>query len=134
MTLDDIAASLPNGFHDAVLKTVSLDFVNCEAKLRLSVWIGEPGANTDAERELYRNAEVCLEGLVYWISEPPRTKDYLHKGALVFDMGALETLAEPPSSPPPEAPADSFTNWLFVRDWNAFVFVAARDSRLSWLD
>jgi hypothetical protein len=66
VTLSELAASLPNGLHDANLGTVSLDFLTREARLELDIWIGD-----EAEMEAYRRAEIKLSGLHYWVSEPP---------------------------------------------------------------
>jgi hypothetical protein len=40
MTLDELAVSLPNGFHDAELKTLALDYERREARLVLDLWSG----------------------------------------------------------------------------------------------
>lgn len=51
MTLEDIAAELPNGFHDAFLRRLTLDYADRRATLALNVWVGDVAAMTAAERE-----------------------------------------------------------------------------------
>jgi hypothetical protein len=98
MTLDDLAASLPNGFHDAKLKAVSIDYVNRRASLDLHIWIGDLDAAADSEREKYRPAQVKLSGLIFWVSEPPCAGYPYDIGReLRIDVGTIQT----PSTPRP---------------------------------
>jgi hypothetical protein len=133
MTLDDLAASLPNGFHDSKLKAVSIDYVNRSASLELDIWICELEAASDSEREKYRPGQVRLSGLIFWVCEPPGIGYPYDIGRrLRIDVGAIQTLATPPSMPLPSAPVECFTNWIFVAEWNAFIYLAARDAQLTW--
>ena len=69
MTFDDLAISLPNGFHDAELKSIMIDYTRREARLILDIWVADDVSME--EREAYRPAEVTLSGLLFWVSEPP---------------------------------------------------------------
>lgn len=128
MTLDEMAASLPNGLHDAELATVAIDFTRGEVRLTLDIWIGD-----DEETEAYRQAEVTLCGLVYWVSEAPDAR-YLYgdTDAVRIDVGPLTQLDAAKRAKLPPAPADAFSNYIFVADWNAFIYVAARSAALQW--
>ena len=44
MTLDELARTLPNGFHDAALHSLALDFNLRTAELLLEIWVGDPHA------------------------------------------------------------------------------------------
>ena len=33
----------------------------------------------------------------------------------------------------PSIPDNAFVNWIFVSDWNAFIYVAAQEATLKWL-
>ena len=129
MTLDELALSLPNGFHDAELEVVTIDCTKREARLTLDVWIGD-----DDEREAYRRAELTLTGLLYWVSEPAASGDpYGVPGAVTIDVGPLEQLHSANCPKLPQTPASAFSNWVFVNDWNAFIYVAAENSSLKWI-
>jgi hypothetical protein len=132
MTPDEIAASLPNGFHDAELKSLAIDYVKREARLILDMWIGE--MQPEEERETYRLAEFTLSDLLFWVTEPPHP-DYPFKeaGAQRIDMGALETLPQRDAVKLPPLPQEYFGNWIFVVSWNAFIYFAAKNSELKWL-
>ena len=128
MTLDELAASLPNGLHDAELAAVALDFTKREAQLSLDIWIGD-----DEEREAYRRAEIMLSGLAYWVSEPPDPRyPYGEPEALRIDAGPSTKLSESERSKLPPIPVDAFSNYIFVVDWNAFIYLAAQSAVLKW--
>ena len=40
MTLREVAASLPNGFHDAYIKGIHTDYVTGTASFDLEIWVG----------------------------------------------------------------------------------------------
>ncbi len=128
MTLDGLAASLPNGFHDAELMTIAIDFIKREVRLTLDIWIGD-----DKEREAYRQAEVTLSGLIFWVSEAPDSRyPYGEPRSLRIDAGSLTELHPEKRPTLPSIPQSAFSNWLFVVDWNAFIYVAAEDACLKW--
>ncbi|BGE87540.1 hypothetical protein Ms3S1_39760 [Methylosinus sp. 3S-1] len=134
MTLSDLALSLPNGLHDAKLKVVTVDYVSREAKLLLDIWMGDIDAVSEAEREKYKQAEITLTGVIFWVCEPPCAGyPFFANGWLTIDLGAIKSLAKPPSTVLPPVPANAFVNWIFVQDWNAFIYVAAGDAKLKWL-
>ena len=62
MTFQQIADSLPNGFHDAELQRFEMDYVHRKLRFDLEVWIGD--MNSTQARELYRPARVTLELVV----------------------------------------------------------------------
>jgi hypothetical protein len=110
MTPDGLADSIPNGFHDAELIAVTIDYAKSEARLVLDVWIAEH-LDTADEREAYRLAEVNLYGLIFWISEPPdASSSYRKGGGHRIDIGPMETLEKknlvrlPREFAPPDAP------------------------------
>ena len=51
MTLEKIERHLPNGFHDAVLRRLAINYVDGTATFHLSVSAGDPDAKSEPERE-----------------------------------------------------------------------------------
>jgi len=132
MTLDELAASLPNGFHDAELKTLAIDYEKREVRLVLDLWVGDMGQDP-VNRESYRLCEVLLSGLRYWIVEPPDPRySYWQAGAPRIDAGPVERLETKTTHLPP-TPPDVFVNWIYSPDSNSFAYVAAEQARLTWL-
>lgn len=129
-TLVEIAQSLPNGFHDARVRTCDLDFVARTLTLNLDIWVAEDVADS-LERERYRPARLRIVGLAFCQMEAPdATCGFDEPGPLVVDLCEPEAghrLAEAIS---PKA----FLSRFFVSKWNAFIHVAADSAELEWLD
>ena len=129
MTLDELDGLLPNGLHDAYLQTVAINFTDRTVRLDLDIWVGD-----DEEREAYRRAQVTLSGVLFWVSEPPEPlSPFLSPGPLWIDAGPLTDKIPKKQSSLPPVPQGVFVNWIFVRDWNAFIYVAAEEASLTWL-
>jgi len=131
-TLDDLSANLPNGFHDAKLKRLLIDYAKREARFIADIWVGDISTE---QREAYRLAEITLSGLLFWVSEPPATNQASDTaGGERIDIGSLSELKEKPSLNLPLVPDSAFVNWVFITEWNAFFYVAAQDAALKWLN
>ncbi len=124
MTLDDIALELPNGFHDALLRTLTIDYVSHRATLALRVWVGDAHAATEAEREAYRPATLTVSGLAWCIVESPEPVTDGTGDGLWIDAGPVSNLKDKPALP--TVPDGAFAWWIFVRQWNAFMYIAGR--------
>jgi hypothetical protein len=130
MTLDDLYASLPNGFHDANFLRLTIDYQKAEAQLVLDVWVAE--SLDDDEREAYRLAELTLSGLLYWIAEPPNDGGPLDNVLEErIDMGPLSAVEKARNFP--ALPHGAFANYIFLVYSNTFIYVAARDAALQWI-
>ena len=128
MTLAEISSSLPNGFHDAKLMTLDVDFSARVLNLRLAIWVGDMAVPTTRER--YRPAQVYVSGLQFMVIEPPDSRYPFLKGPLTVDlMDADASLAVLGSLTP-----ESFAARLYVGQWNAFIHIGALDARLTWVD
>ncbi len=135
MTLEELADTLPNGLHDAQVSSVSIDYVRREARLIIDLWVGVPSEEEEV-RDAYREGELKLSGLVYWIIEPPDVSyPFGESKQLWVDAGSLGSASFKPSVKLPEPlPSGAFASWIFVQDWNSFMFVAAMDVSLEWND
>lgn len=132
MTLDELAVSLPNGFHDAIVYTIAIDYLRHQARFDLDIWVGNLDANDSEQREAYKRAELTLSGLEFWATEPPDASYPYRQDCLTIDIGPMHALAAPVSSKLPPIPPDAFANWIFVSEWNAFIYLAAKDAQLAW--
>jgi len=127
MTLDELAISLPNGLHDAELHKFTIDYATRSVQLVLKLWVGRP-----EQMEVYRPAIINLTGLHFWIVEPP-DPDYPGDDAwLVIDVGEVSTLESKPSIRLPDVPQTAFVNWIYVRQWNSFMYVGAETVDHRW--
>jgi len=134
-SLREIDDDLPNGFHDALLEAVTVSFASNSAELDLRLFVGDPAAATEEEREAYKRAKLRLSELVYFVVDPPAPGHECRKGnALRIDAGDA-TNESAPTAPKPQSvlPTDAFAYWFFVDQWNSFIHVAARSASLQWV-
>jgi hypothetical protein len=98
----------------------------------MRVWVG--GFDTP-DIELYRTAVVTLSGLQFCVMEPPDTRyPYSKSTALTIDTGTVGSLKTPPRTDLPVATPDgTFTDWIFVYEWNSFIYVSAIEASLVWM-
>lgn len=127
MTLNELAISLPNGLHDAELHKCTINYATRSVELVLKLWVGRP-----EQIEAYRPAIINLSGLHFWIVEPPNSAHKGDEAWLVIDSGDISTLKSTPAISLPEVPKTAFVNWIYVRQWNAFMYVAAETADHRW--
>ena len=131
MNIDELEAGLPNGLHDALLRTLSTDGGEGRAELILDVWLGDLHSSVTAERERYRPARLELLGLAYLVLDD-RDPRY---AAIDGDPLRIDVCA---ADDDPErsrlVPSGGFAGRFFVTEWNAFILFAALDVRLTWME
>ena len=135
MTILELERSLPNGFHDAHIHRLSVDYVNREAAITFDVLVGIPEGKNEFEREAYRKCLLKLTGLEYFIIDPPDPTYQFNKPATLWvDASPLETAKLKSSVKLPSLQAqNAFAYLFFVQDWNSSLYVAATDASLEWL-
>jgi len=128
MTPADITAALPNGFHDAILQELRLDFARAEAVLTFDFLTGVPEAATEEGREARRSGVLRLTGLTGSAIEPSdATRRIAPRGGVMVD-GDFGVLPESPEPPP-----DGLIRlWLFISSWNARMAFTASGVVLEW--
>lgn len=78
MTMEEIAESLPNGFHDSSIVGVRLDYVQRTAEIDIELWLSSPG---EADQEKYRRATLFISELIYFVIEAPGQPNTSHREA-----------------------------------------------------
>jgi hypothetical protein len=71
VNIDELEAELPNGLHDALLRTFSADLAERRAEFILDIWLGDLDSSQTSERERYRPARLELLGLAYLVADDP---------------------------------------------------------------
>jgi hypothetical protein len=131
MNLDTLEAELPNGLHDARLRTYSSDPAERKAEFVLDVWLGDLHSTATSERERRRAARLELLGLAYLVIDDLDPRYPVTTGAPVqIDSCAADDNEELAR----QVPEGGFAGRFFVTEWNAFIHFAAVEARLSWLD
>ena len=133
MTFEELESDLPNGFHDAELHEIRIDYVRGYAILRMAFDFGNPDG---AKQEDYRTGEMRVLGLYFCVIDPPDPNyGYVPHGVALNVSGdpakpdtfpALQGLSR---TLPPGVSCYRF----FVHEWNSFINIAAKDVQISWI-
>lgn len=130
MTLSELAEGLPWGLHDAYLEALSIDWPRATASLTMRLMISE-------RQDHERRARIDLAGLVFCSVEAPEIapeRGYTPTPADGLWLSNGEGSARGAEAVLPAIPEGCFLHWFFVKDWNRFIHVCARDASLMWLD
>lgn len=132
MTFEHLDRQLPNGFHDARLRRVDINYGDRTARLHMSFWVGDlDGPN----REDYKDGTLNVDGLCYYaIEAPDPTYPFMRTGSPINVAGYPEDLEKFPALNGllSVLPKGVTCYRFFVHDWNSFIHIAARDVQLSW--
>jgi len=133
MTFEQLDALYPNGFVDAELDSLSLDYQNRTAQLQLHLRGNPPDS---PNRDDYQRAVLLLCGFYYFVIEPPDADHLWYPVRSVQVNGYPEDANQFPlfQHLKPTLPAAAFCCRLYVHDWNSFIHVAARDAQFSWVE
>lgn len=115
---------LPNGLHDADLRSFTMNYAEHELTLAVAAWVstGEP-------RELYRSARVTFGGVTFICIEPPRDRAELSiKQSIRIDAGVLDLQHELVAHLGVADPV----NYVFMKDFNSFIFFSADHVLVEW--
>ena len=133
MTLDELNDSLPNGFHDAQVYSIELDYRAGTAKLHLSLWVGSM-KDPQPQRETYQEATVIVTGLGFCSIDPPDpTYPFIPHGGFIDVSGDPAKADHLPSLPEltTKLPDSTWCYRFFVNDWNGFIHIAGRNAEIT---
>lgn len=131
MTVEDIANSLPNGFHDALLESFQADYMKRTLSFDLQI---DLTTETDIKNR-YRRAQLKVTGLVYVSVEPPGARYLADANEFVIDTGDFSGGRAPnPAIALDLLPEGVSASWMFVDAWNSFIHFAAAEAHLTWRD
>jgi hypothetical protein len=130
MTFQEAEALTPNGFHDAEIDTLHVDYRTGTLSLSMRLWTGTLGTPNQEE---YSSAELRVQGLLFCAIDPPDPRypfppdgDSLGVDG-AHGPGDLAAKADLIARLPPEISLYRF----FVEQWNSFIYVAGGDVQLS---
>ncbi len=137
-SLEEIGMQLPSGFHDSYIEAIALDLLANTATLDLELWVGDLDAPLGPEREAYRRGRLRLNGLVYFVIEPPGPGgEWLQGdcGVRIEDDGEAKADHEKERLRPRAALSEkTIADWFFLHDWNSLLHIAARSADFEWTE
>lgn len=135
-TFDQVEQALPNGFHDAFLRSVSVDYVERTAQMELEVWVSSMDTDNRQHREDYRRGRLQFIDLFLFSVEVP-DQEFLSSttNGLSIDVTPAGYEAFPKQGWPEEPlPEGAFLrSFCFTNEANSFVYVAAQEAAWMWL-
>ena len=133
MTFEELDRSLPNGFHDATISGLTIDYVGGSVVLRMALDFGSPDG---PKPEDYRTGALRVSGLYFCAIDPP------DPGYRYLPGGDALNVSGDPARPDTFPALDGLSRTLplgvscyrfFVHEWNSFINIAAKDVQIAWL-
>jgi hypothetical protein len=132
MTFEELDLRFPNGFSDAEITNLTVDY----GKRILTLQLNLRGNSPDSpDHDVYTRAVLKARGIYYVSVEPP---DPNHLFGPEREKITVDGLPEDPHNFPlfghlkPKLPVGAFCCRFFVHDWNSFIHIGAADAELSW--
>ena len=138
MTWTELEQLLPNGFHDARLDEIGIDYRAKTAVFELEFWaVTEwPESNPAEVPELYRRGRVTFSGLLACTLDVPNGEYQVPDASeLWIDLVPRDVaVSEPLSWPEEPLPEGVFSRaFCFLNDAASFVHIAAQGIDFEWL-
>ena len=133
MTLEDLDQCLPNGLHDARIKTLTHDYERATVKLEVEILVGMPD-DPPPERYGYRNGEILFQRVAFCSVEAPENARILgHSGSIWFKFQRTEA-GSLPGKILEALPSETLRYSHYILDWESQIHIAAGDLSFSWSD
>jgi len=121
VTIDEVISGMPDGFHDAHLLNISVDYRERTLQIDLNWWTGEE-SEIEEVREAYREGALIVSGLQYFVVESPENRTLKDKPS---DIDGFKTRdSDITRASLPHVSSDAFRYSFFVGDWNSFIHFA----------
>ena len=123
---------LPNGFHDARLVELVINYSAGEIRMELELSVGGPRSENPEE---YRAASLLMKGMYSCIVNPPdRGFRYGDEYRPVYidgddiEAGIPQDVRRLQQRLCPSVPV----YWFYIITWSSYIFVACDGAELSW--
>jgi hypothetical protein len=134
MTFEELDQRFPNGFDDAEITGLTIDYSTRKATVQLNLRGNLPEKPNSDE---YRHAVLTLHRFYYFSIEPP---DPDHLFSPERSKITVDGMPDDPHQFPlferlrTTMPVGTFCCRFYVHDWNSFIHVAAQNAEFSWSD
>jgi len=136
MTLAEIEANLPNGFHDAEIEELVWNYRTDSASFTMKLWVAEA---TDQNIEIYRLGRLDVKDIAFIAIDPPHprdldTKPHKPSGSLQIDgMATTETIFPGLSKLKQQLSPETQIYSFYVVNWNSNIHIAIGEAELVWI-
>jgi len=122
VTIHDVEAQLPWGFHDADLLRYEVDFENQSAAFYFRIPV-------DEHQTRVRPGRLDVDGLYFVAVTPPMNEDFDDR--LWIDSSS-DNWGEDPTTLPP-IPGGHFLHSFFRNESGMYIHIVAREAAFQWL-
>jgi hypothetical protein len=131
LTFEELDALYPNGFDDAYIDRLIVEYRSRTVEMELNLR-GNPPDSPNCDE--YQRAFLLLRGFYYFVIEPPDADHLWYPERSIQVNGYHEDGSQFPlfGHLRPKLSSGAFCCRFYVHDWNAFIHVAARDAQFSW--
>jgi hypothetical protein len=131
MIFEELDQRFPNGFVDAHITSISVDYQKHTATLHL---IMRGNAADSPDFDVYAPAVLTARKIYYVAIEPP---DSAHLLGPEREKITVDGLSEDMNDPhfgqfKSKLPVGVFCCRFFVHDWNSFIHIGAAEAEFSW--
>ena len=134
MTFSELIKDLPNGLHDALLRSFEVDYETGKLTLFLNVWLGDLDSDDEKIREERRDAKVIIDGFSNFIVEASRELSSVTGPSMIdADLFPNEKVGSVDKIFRHTLPGEQ-QFWIFMNETNNFIFVSAKNVNLEWED
>ena len=134
MTFEEIDQELPNGFHDAKLRNISIDFVGRSVVIGIDLLVGLPHTpNPEGYRAgALKVASSCL----FFVEAPDPSYPFIPDGSALNVDG--DSVRAGQSAQVDELllvlPKNATLYRFFLKEWNSFLYLGGASVEVSWDD
>jgi hypothetical protein len=133
MTLEELAETLPNGLHDARIKSLTHDYQEATVKLEVEILVGMPD-DPPPDRFRYRQGNILFRQVLFCAIETPENERILgHPASIWFKFWRMEP-GVLPEKIAKSLPQESLCYCLYILEWESQIHIAAGDVSFSWSD
>jgi hypothetical protein len=131
MTLEQLEEELPNGLHDAQIRSIARNFENGTLTLEVRILIGLPDDSPE-KRDEYRNGSITFTGVELFVIESPEASSaFLAPGSVSFSVSRSEVDLFPVDIVGKLMQGTDMYS-LFILDWHSHIHIAASDMSFGW--
>lgn len=134
MTFTELINDLPNGLHDALLRSFEVDYETGKLTLFVDIWMGDLDSDDEDIREERRDAKVIIDGFSNFIVEAPRELSSVQGPSMIdADLFPNEKVGPVDKIFRHTFPGEQ-QFWIFMNETNNFMFLSAKNVNLEWAD
>lgn len=133
MYISNIALSLPNGFHDAILRSIMVDYDQACAIFTLAIWVGTIEEERRRGAVAYRGGLLHLNSLRFFSVDPTVfLSRNTQKKDILLDGGTYDDLPKQQQDLLPVIVQEKSFYWFYITTLNSFIYIDALEAKFTY--